>query len=311
MVKLSPELKNEIIEKLNNGASTGQIMNEYKLSRSTVQRFKNNNSSKNETKSNISSNDDINELFDDLHNNEEEEENNLKMTDQKIPEKMTDQPIQQIDDTFHNIRGKIDVINKLDLFDEKPKINYQPQPQPRQNIQPTQNINIKGTDKDYIQKQNLISKCKRFVQSFPNELSNITGGNNQLFCHRLYELECHQLEILLKNIQFEINQPRVSQLFNTIFFTSINQIEHLSGSFGFDVNGMTEVLQKNDECLNALKELNCLYDISGFSSPELRLLMCVLMTGMNCYSNNKINHSLGIHLDKPIEEDIKEKYKNL
>ena len=305
MVKINPTLKNEIIEKINNGASTGQIMNEYKLSRSTIQRFKINNDLKNETKSNISSNDDINELFDDLHKSEEEQ------LQEQLPEQLPELQPRQIDDTFHNIRGKIDVINKLDLFDDKPKVNHirsNPQSQPTQNIQ---NININGTDKDYIQKQNLISKCKRFVQSFPNDLSNITGGNNQLFCHRLHELECHQLEILLKNIQFEINQPRVSQLFNTIFFTSVNQIENLSGSFGFDVNGMTDVLQKNDECLNALKELNCLYDISGFSSPEIRLLMCVLMTGMNCYSNNKINKSLNIHLDKPIEEDIKEKYKNL
>jgi DNA invertase Pin-like site-specific DNA recombinase len=41
MVKLNNDLKNEILEKFKNGSSTGSIMNEYKLSRSTVQRLKN------------------------------------------------------------------------------------------------------------------------------------------------------------------------------------------------------------------------------------------------------------------------------
>ena len=41
MVKLNENTKNEILEKLKNGSSTGSIMNEYNLSRSTVQRIKN------------------------------------------------------------------------------------------------------------------------------------------------------------------------------------------------------------------------------------------------------------------------------
>ena len=178
-------------------------------------------------------------------------------------------------------------------------------------IQAPKTININATDKDYIQKKNLISKVKRFVQSFPIELNNITGGNSQLFCHRLVELDCLQLEQLITNIQFEINQPRISQLFNTIFFTSVNQIEHLSSSFGYDVKGMTENLQKNEECLSALKELNCMYDISGVSSPELRLLMCVMMTGMNCYNSNKLSKKMDEFLNEPVSEDIEQKYKNL
>ena len=143
------------------------------------------------------------------------------------------------------------------------------------------------------------------------ELNNITGGNSQLFIHRLVELDCLQLEQLITNIQFEINQPRISQLFNTIFFTSVNQIEHLSSSFGYDVKGMTENLQKNEECLSALKELNCMYDISGVSSPELRLLMCVMMTGMNCYNSNKLSKRMNDFLNEPVSEDIEQKFKDL
>ena len=74
---------------------------------------------------------------------------------------------------------------------------------------------------------------------------------------------------------------------------------------------MTESLQKNDECLSALKELNCMYDISGVSTPEMRLLLCVMMTGMNCYNSNKLTSTMDSFLNEEINSEIEEKYKDL
>ena len=322
MVKLNNDLKNEILEKFKNGSKTGTIMNQYKLSRSTVQRIKNelyeDNTTYASSKDGKDDQKDIDDLLNDL--NDLTDKKTDKKTDIIMNERIIEdeiirsepKPVQR-DSTFENIHGKLDIINKFDLFGEKTS-NKPVQNQPVQNqpIQvPKQNITVNATEKDYIQKKNLISKVKRFVQSFPVELNNITGGNSQLFIHRLVELECHQLEQLITNIQFEINQPKVSQLFNTIFFTTLNQVENLSGSFGYDVNGLTANLQKNEECLNALKELNCMYDISGVSTPEMRLLMTVMMTGMNCYNTNKVSQTIDNHLETPISEDIQDKFKNL
>ena len=324
MVKLTNELKNEILEKIKNGSKTGEIMNQYKLSRSTVQRLKNEIYEDNNTY--VSSKDgkddqkDVDDLLNDLNDIKKTDikKTDIKKTDIKINERLIEdeiiKPVQK-DSTFENIHGKMDIINKLDLFGEKTNNKPVQYNQPVQNhsIQaPKQNITVNATEKDYIQKKNLISKVKRFVQSFPVELNNITGGNSQLFIHRLVELECHQLEQLITNIQFEINQPKVSQLFNTIFFTTLNQVENLSGSFGYNVNGMTANLQKNEECLRALKELMYdMYDISGVSTPEMRLLICIMMTGMNCYNTNKISQTINEHLDTPIDPDIEQKFKDL
>ena len=74
---------------------------------------------------------------------------------------------------------------------------------------------------------------------------------------------------------------------------------------------MTDSLRNNDECLTALKELNCIYDISGISTPEMRLLLCVLMTGMNCHNTNKFKKNFDQYLDQPIGEELKEKYQDL
>jgi hypothetical protein len=43
----------------------------------------------------------------------------------------------------------------------------------------------------------------------------------------------------------------------------------------------------------------------------MRLLMTVMMTGMNCYNTNKISQTIDNHLETPISQDIQEQFKNL
>ena len=132
MVRLNLTTKNEIIERFQKGATTGEIMTEYKLSRSTAQRIKND---LNDNVSNASSSkSEMNELLNDLNNVHMTDE----MTDQvKMTDEMTDdiQPIYK-NDTFHNLRGKMNIIDKLDLFNENKKPIQQHQPV--QNHQPIQ-----------------------------------------------------------------------------------------------------------------------------------------------------------------------------
>jgi hypothetical protein len=79
MVKLSNEIKNDILEKFKNGSSTGSIMTEYKLSRSTVQRIKNNSPLLYEENTSYasSSKEELNDLLNDLNDEP------LKKTDKK------------------------------------------------------------------------------------------------------------------------------------------------------------------------------------------------------------------------------------
>jgi hypothetical protein len=54
-----------------------------------------------------------------------------------------------------------------------------------------------------------------------------------------------------------------------------------------------------------------MYDISGVSTPEMRLLLCIMMTGMNCYNTNKLNSTMDSFLNEDIPKDIEERYANL
>jgi hypothetical protein len=158
MVKLSNEIKNEILEKFKNGSSTGSIMNEYKLSRSTVQRIENEQPLLYEDNTSYasSSKEDMNQLLNDLNDEP------VKMNDQKTDVIMNNRIVQdeiirvdepvKIDSTFHNIHGKMDIINKLDLFNEKVTNKpVQNQNQPVQ--QPKQNITVNATDKIILKRK--------------------------------------------------------------------------------------------------------------------------------------------------------------
>jgi hypothetical protein len=322
MVKLNNSIKSDILEKIRNGSTTGSIIKEYGLSRSSVQRIKNELpllSHDDNTSYASSSKEELNNLLNDL--NDPIIEQPVKMTDQKTDMNHNNRIIEeetirvqnpvQIDSTFHNIHGKMDIINKLDLFNES-KVNqnqnqsfHQPQVQPKK-------IMINGIEDDYIKKRNLVNKCKLYIDEFPERLNNLHGGDPATFKHRLRELDCPQLEILIENIKFEISAPSTKILFNNAFFILMNQTESLSKSFlGYNINGLSEQLKKNNDVNDALRELSCQFDLSNYTTPEIRLGSAILLTAMSIYNTNKITESIDNYLEKPIEPNIQEQFKNL
>ena len=326
MVKLNENTKNEILEKFKNGSSTGSIMTEYKLSRSTVQRLRNEQPLLYEDNTSYasSSKEELNNLLNDLNDEppiieppiiEPQIIDPVQMNDRIVQEETirVQNPVQR-DTTFQNIHGKLDIINKLDLFNES-KVNNKPVQQQNQSFnQPVQpkKIIINGTEDDYIKKRNLVNKCKLYIDEFPERLNNLHGGDPATFKHRLRELDCPQLEILIENIKFEISAPSTKILFNNAFFILMNQTESLSNSlFNININGLCEQLKKNNDVNDALRELSCQFDLTNYTTPEIRLGSAILLTAMSIYNTNKISESIDNHLETPIDPDIQEQFKNL
>ena len=331
MVKLTNELRQQIIKLLNDKKPTGVIMDELHVSRSMVQRIRNDNKI-NELdndievdihKSNIEEIEDeeINELFDNIN-----KQPIHKQPTEPIQQRPTERPIQQQSterpkiDVFDNIEGKINLIDKLGLDDNKPinKSFNQPsfnQPSFNQQVQQVKQhiprtINI-GIDEDHIEKRNLSNKIKLYIDSFTDKLHTIHGGDPITFKHRLRELNVDQLKILLQNIQFEINAPSGQILFNHAFFVGISQFESLSCSYNYDIKGLSEMLKQDQNVNDSLKELSCQIDLSAYTTPEMRLLSSVLLCTMSVYNNNKLSKKMNDFLNEEIPENIEEKYKDL
>ena len=115
MVKLTNELKQQIIDLLNDSKSTGSIMKELNVSRSMVQRIRNDNKineSDNDIevdihKSNIEEIEDeeINELFDNIN-----KQPIHKQPTEPIQQRPTERPIQQ----QSTERSKIDIFDNIE-----------------------------------------------------------------------------------------------------------------------------------------------------------------------------------------------------
>jgi hypothetical protein len=91
----------------------------------------------------------------------------------------------------------------------------------------------------------------------------------------------------------------------------MNQTESLSNSFGYNINGLSEQLKKNNDVNDALRELSCQFDLTNYTTPEVRLGSAILLTALSIYNTNKISQSIDNHLETPISEDIQDKFKNL
>jgi len=303
MVKLTYQLKQQIIQLLNDKKPTGVIMNELNVSRSMVQRIRNDNKmneSDNDIeidihKSNIEEIEDeeINELFDDI--NKKPTEPIQQPTERPIQQqKLTERPKIDVFDNFHS---KMNLIDKLGLDDDNNKSFNQPsfnQPSFNQPVQQVKqhipkSININGIDEDHIEKRNLVNKIKLYIDSFTDKLHTIHGGNPIEFKHRVRELNVEQLKILLQNIQFEINAPSGQVLFNHAFFIGISQFETISCSYQYDIKGLTDMLKQDQNVHDSLKELSCQIDLSAYTTPEMRLLSSVLLCTMSVYNNNKLS----------------------
>ena len=169
----------------------------------------------------------------------------------------------------------------------------------------------KMIENDYILKRNLVNKCKNYIDSFTDRLINIHGNDPQTFKHRLRELDCPQLEILLENIRFEINIDGGKSLFNSAFFMIISQTENLSNNYGYNITGLSKALQANNDVHDSLKELSCQMDLSSYTTPELRLASAVLLTALSCYNTNKLSSTMDSFLNEEINDDIQERFKDL
>ena len=90
-----------------------------------------------------------------------------------------------------------------------------------------------------------------------------------------------------------------------------SQIESTACYLNYDITGLTQALRHNDEIHECLKELSCKYDVTKYVSPESRLIMAVSLSAYSIYNQNNMKTKFNAFLEKPIDDKIKETYKNL
>ena len=319
MVKLSNEQKDEIIVLKLTGTKANEIMSKYNISRPYIYKLLKDYNI--DCQSEVNSNIDITDINPDINPEsdifESLNDTNIIQNDTNIQESIPEQvylpePVQQ---KLSNVNVSVgnsvntDKLNSLRMFMDEPK------PQKEQN-QKIKNVRIEKDltlSEEYPEIQNTMNVIKRYLDCYydTGKLDDIVGNDKRLFAMRLNELDLYQLKVLLSNIQFKLSSSNTSKLFESGFYLMASQVESTVCYFDYDVSGLTQALRHNHEVGECLKELSCKFDVTKYVSPESRLIMAVAMTGYSIYNQNSLKVKFDNFLRQPVDERIKENYKNL
>ena len=337
MSKFTSEQKNEIITLKINGAKVKEIMDKFNISRAYIYKIMNENDI--DYKSEIQTNIDITEIneiidseeddiFDELNNDETIDKNTIDIIKNNTPEPNSPEPEiepePQIQKPFIssinlesssrvNTHISADKLKSLDMFKNDQKTMRQQLQDP---IRHTPQIKIQKDvtlSDEYPEIQNTMNVIKRYIDTYyeTGKLDDVIGNDKRLFILRLNELDLYQLKVLLSNIQFKLSSSNSSKLFESGFFLISSQVESTACYLNYDISGLTQALRHNEEIHECLKELSCKYDVSKYVSPESRLIMAVSLSAYSIYNQNNMKTKFNAFLEKPIDDKIKETYKNL
>ena len=344
MVKLSEEIKNEIIKLYQENVSTKDIINNLKISSATyyrvIKEYKNlsvnfessernteRNTEKNTEKSDLNTTTSYDE--DEETNIDKEESNNVFDIDNFKKELNGSQ--RDIDEDDNHYAENIDDIKKEEeIIPEILKPIRRPLPTEKSvlsnisfaknkkntvsniidksNIIDTiKNVNSGGTLDELKEKRSLIIIIRQYINTFEKELINIYGRKND-FEKKLFTQSIDQLKIILENIRIQMNLNRNKDMFINGVSIGLKGLETISNYSGYDVTGLEYELMNDPNFLLDLQIIQAEVDISKYINPKVSALLKVVK---KMYQKNKENE-IKKQMDNVINDKEKlEKIKNL
>lgn len=329
MTKISPTIENDIFIKIQKGTRIIDLMNEYKLSRSSLQRI--NNKMKQKFEQNESENDSHNESENESLNEPDNESSNESLDNESLSTvsilgelNKNDVSEDEEEEEEEQEEEKIEpvITKKLPKRPSNAEMNrfmksYKPVTDPEPFEQELSSQPIKKsliTDPDLPDKRNKINQIKRYIYEFEPKLIDIIGESTEskkMFITSLNNLSVSELDIVLDNVRFILTESKMKHVFTDSFFLLTSQLENLGKRFNYKIDGLTIELKKNNEIYDCLRELSCKYDISNYVSPETRLLSCIALSAMQLHQHNTLKTKMNDFLDDPIDKDLAEKFSHL
>lgn len=152
---------------------------------------------------------------------------------------------------------------------------------------------------DIIQKRKYIEKINLYVKNFPEYLTHFDLNN-------LNTKSLQEVEMLADEVKFTVGCRNSSQQLEGFFIVGSTLIENLGPMLGLQTKGLTGMLV-NKTNLDTVKEIGIEMSEMVYTEPHIRLTQMILMTTLACHRNNRSANLL----DKPIREEIKNKYNDL
>lgn len=158
---------------------------------------------------------------------------------------------------------------------------------------------------DNSEKRNKVSILKRYIDNFPEYLGEYKGVN--FMKYSMFELNEYHEEFKLK-----VSSTNSNQIAFVAYEQILNVLEGVGPTLKLDLKGLSSLAKQNKAIENCIKEISIEYSTKiNYIKPEYRL---ILLTGAMCFSVNNMNKKNTIineFLEKPVEKDFKNNYKDL
>ena len=335
-MKLTNEIKNEIIKDYNEKMKPLDIIAKYNVSKATYYRIiKELNISKNEvsviTKNESLHNEDENESNENENKSTNEsvnESNNVSLFNKEqfkkelnddndfLPSNVQEQELDNNDE--NNVSKSFTKYNNTYSNNNKPIYNNNDVSNlsnisfNKNNNKKTNNQNNKSDIMDTIkqvnnadsidelkEKRTIIIMIRSYILTFEKQLQNIYGNNKSQFEKQLFLLDINKLKIILENIRVQMNLSRNKEIFDNSVSIGLKGIETISTYCNFNVKGLTEELMNDPQFQLDLKIISCETDLTKYINPRSSAFLKVVKTMYQINSKNELEDKIKNVINDP------------
>lgn len=330
-MKLTNEIKNEIIKDYNEKMKPLDIILKHNISKATYYRIiKELNISKNEvyviTKNESLHNEDENELTENENKSTNEsvnESNNVSLFNKEQfkkelndndndfePPNVRDKELDNNNDE-NNVSKSFTKYNNTYSNNDKPIYNNNNDVSNisisfnKNNNKKTNNQNNKSNIMDTIkqvndagsvdelkEKRTIIIMIRSYILTFEKQLQNIYGNNKSQFEKQLFLLDINKLKIILENIRVQMNLSRNKEIFTNGITIGLKGIEKISNYVGFDLNGLTDELMQDSNFQLDLQIISCEIDLTAYVNPKSSAFLKVLRKAYEINTKNELENKM-------------------
>lgn len=128
---------------------------------------------------------------------------------------------------------------------------------------------------------------------------------------KLKSMSLEELETLYKQVELAVQCRNSTNMYKFTYSGVLETAEKVAPIVGMNLNGLSAVMNNNNEIQEILDEISIKYSSKTYAPPEIRLCFITLYTALGINSQNKKISAINKVVEEKVDIKIAEKYSDL
>ncbi len=128
---------------------------------------------------------------------------------------------------------------------------------------------------------------------------------------KLKSMSLEELETLYKQVELAVQCRNSTNMYKFTYSGVLESVEKVAPIVGMNLNGLSAVMNNNNEIQEILDEISIKYSSKTYAPPEIRLCFITLYTALGINSQNKKISAINKVVEEKVDIKIAEKYSDL